>query len=101
MRITFTTRDNGPQNLLADCEILLEDEDMAGLRITGLALWSGKDGGVFVTLPSKKVGEKYHDYIRGLIDIAPVKALKARIVEAYHDWGGNEREPEPDDEVNF
>lgn len=102
MRLTFTKRDNGPRNLLADCELEIQDPHMPSVKITGLAVWSGREGGVYVTFPSKKVGEKYYDYIRGVGGFEPIKSLKARIVEEYHDWSGNERGPEPDDsEIRF
>lgn len=99
MKILFSKRDTGPANLLAECELILDDPDMPGVKIAGLTVWSSKEGaGVYITFPSRKTGEKYYDYIRGVGGFEPVKSLKSRIVEAYHYWSGNERDRSHNDE---
>jgi DNA-binding cell septation regulator SpoVG len=86
MKITFSEpRKGAPEHQLAEAELILEDPDMVGVKINGVVLWRGKQGGgCFVTLPSRKSGEKFWDYIRPVGgDWALIKALKGRIVAAY------------------
>jgi hypothetical protein len=78
-----------PANLLANVEILFAAGLLAGLRLTGIALWAAKAGDgrrfVSVTFPSRAVegdeGTRYFDHIRGKGE--DIKRLKAAIVEAY------------------
>ena len=78
-----------PANLLAHVEILFAAGLLAGLRLTGIALWAAKAGDgrrfVSVTFPARPVegeeGTRYFDHIRGAGE--DVKRLKAAIVEAY------------------
>lgn len=98
MKIKVYKNEKGhPENLLANVEIYL-DGSFAGLKITGISIWRGKDGvaGQFVTLPSKeysKDGErKFYEFLRSDgKDTAPLKHLKQHILEAWE----NENEPAP------
>jgi hypothetical protein len=78
-----------PANLLAHVEILFTAGLLAGLRLTGIALWAAKAGDgrrfVSVTFPSRAVegdeGMRYFDHVRGKGE--DIKRLKAAIVEAF------------------
>jgi hypothetical protein len=78
-----------PANLLANVEILFVAGLLAGLRLTGIALWAAKAGDgrrfVSVTFPARQVGgdegPRYFDHVRGSGE--DIKRLKAAIVEAY------------------
>ena len=89
MRVQFVARENGPERLVCEAEILFGDEGpLAGLKLVGFSLWKGADGEVYVTFPSRAFGagseRKYFDYLRsedGTLDT--VKRLKAWIVDEY------------------
>lgn len=85
MKITFKTRENGPERLLAEAEIEVGDADFTGLKLVGFSLWQGADGAIYVTVPSRASGtsenRKYFDYLRG--DIADVKRFKRAVVDAW------------------
>jgi hypothetical protein len=82
-----------PKNLLANAEIHFHTGLMAGLRITGIALWraypKGRDPFVSVTFPTRETengnGEiVYFDYLRGNVD--RLRNLKAQIVQTYEEF---------------
>jgi hypothetical protein len=89
MRVQFVARENGPERLVCEAEILFGDEGpLAGLKLVGFSLWKGADGEVYVTFPSRAFGagseRKYFDYLRsedGTLET--VKRLKAWIVDEY------------------
>jgi hypothetical protein len=88
MRVQFVTRENGPERLVCEAEILFGDGPLAGAKLVGFSLWKGPDGEVYVTFPSRAFGagndRKYFDYLRsvdGTLDT--VKRIKALIVEEY------------------
>lgn len=85
MKITFKTRENGPERLLAEAEIEVGDADFSGLKLVGFSLWQGADGDIYVTFPSRASGagenRKFFDYLRG--ELSDVKRFKAAIVDAW------------------
>jgi len=89
MRVQFVARENGPERLVCEAEILFGDDGpLAGLKLVGFSLWKGADGEVYVTFPSRAFGagseRKYFDYLRsedGTLET--VKRLKAWIVDEY------------------
>ena len=88
MRVQFVTRENGPERLLCEAEILFGDGLLAGMKLVGFSLWKGADGEVYVTFPSRAFGagndRKYFDYLRSVDGtLETVKRLKAWIVEEY------------------
>lgn len=89
MRVQFTHRDNGPERLECEAELLFDEVGpLAGLKLVGFSLWKSPDGEIYVTFPSRAFGagsdRRYFDYLRS-IDGTPVapKALKAWILDAY------------------
>jgi hypothetical protein len=88
MRVQFVARENGPERLVCEAEILFGDGPLAGMKLVGFSLWKGADGEVYVTFPSRAFGagseRKYFDYLRsedGTLET--VKRLKAWIVDEY------------------
>ena len=89
MRVQFVARENGPERLVCEAEIVFgESGPLAGTKLVGFSLWRGPDGEVYVTFPSRAFGagndRKYFDYLRSVDGtLETVKRLKAWIVEEY------------------
>ena len=89
MRVQFVARENGPERLVCEAEIVFgENGPLAGLKLVGFSLWRGPDGEVYVTFPSRAFGagndRKYFDYLRSVDGtLETVKRLKAWIVDEY------------------
>ncbi len=57
MRVQFVERENGPERLVCEAEIVFEEEGpLAGMKLVGFSLWRSPDGDVFVTFPSRAFG---------------------------------------------
>ena len=82
--------DDRPTHHLADVDLVLDEDPLAGLRVVGFAVWTHKNGapGMFVTLPSKPVenGEE-PGYFSFLQDVdrgaGRVQFLKEQILLAF------------------
>lgn len=82
MRVQFVEKDNGPERLVCDAEIVFEEGALAGMKLVGFAVWRGAEGDVYVTFPSRAFGtatdRKFFDYLRsaepGAADAAKVKS---------------------------
>lgn len=90
MRIDFVTKDNGPERLVCDAEVLFGEEagPLAGMKLVGFSLWRGSDGDVFVSFPSRAFGtgneRRYFDYLRSSDGLASdAKRVKDWILEEY------------------
>lgn len=90
MRVAFVTRENGPERLLCEAEVVFEKKDgnLAALKLVGFSLWKGPDGEVYVTFPSRAFGagsdRRYFDYLRSVEGTAePVKKFKQFILEEH------------------
>ena len=83
MRVQFVDKQNGPERLVCDAEVVFEDGPLAGMKLVGFSLWRSVDGDVYVTFPSRAFGtgteRKYFDYLRGA-DGTPAQA------RAVKDW---------------
>jgi hypothetical protein len=94
-----------PAKLLANVELAFASGLLAGLRMTGIALWKATTGDgrrfVSVTFPARAVeddGEtRYYDHLRGKGE--DIKRLKAAIVDAYRDHARAEGIEVPEDEA--
>jgi hypothetical protein len=89
MRVHFVERENGPERLVCEAELLFEDAGpLAGMKLVGFSLWRSPEGEVYVTFPSRAFGagsdRRYFDYLRSA-DAAPesVKRVKAWILEEF------------------
>ena len=83
MRIKFTQRENGPERLVTEAEILFDEPVLSGLKLVGFSLWKSPEGELYVTFPSRAFGSGSERSVEG--DAAPGKALKAAIVEAFRE----------------
>ena len=94
-----------PAKLLANAELLFLTGLLAGLRLTGIALWAATSGDgrrfVSVTFPARAVEEdgeiRYYDHVRGKGD--DIKRLKAALVEAYREHARTEGIEVPEDQA--
>jgi hypothetical protein len=90
MKIEFVKRENGPERLECEAEVVFEEGDgfLAGLRLVGFSLWRSPEGEVYVTFPSRAFGagsdRKYFDYLREQTFAAgSAKTLKGFICDSY------------------
>ena len=56
IRINFTRRENGPERLVAEAEILFDEPVLSGLKLVGFSLWKSPEGELYVTFPSRAFG---------------------------------------------
>ena len=90
MRVPFVTRENGPEKLVCDAEVVFGPEcgPLVGMKLVGFALWRGAEGDVYVTFPSRSFGvaneRKFFDYLRAAEGgAAEVKRVKEWILEEF------------------
>jgi len=88
LRVAFITRDNGPERLVCEAELIFLDGPLADMKLVGFCLWRGADGELYVTFPSRAfVGgteRRFFDYLRSVEGTpAEVRRVKAWIVEQY------------------
>ena len=88
MRVQFVTRENGPERLVCEAEIVFEEGPLSGTKLVGLSLWRGADGEVFVTFPARSFGvggeRRFFDFLRA-VDASgeTIKRVKAWVVDEY------------------
>lgn len=87
-RVVFTQRENGPERLLSEAEVMFLEGPLAGMKLVGFSLWQGADGDVYVTFPSRTFGagseRRYFDYLRSTSgEATDLKRVKAWIVDAF------------------
>ncbi len=86
--IAFVKRENGPERLVAEAELLFNTGLVGGMKLVGFSVWQSSEGELYVTFPSRAFGaggeRRFFDFLRSVNgDAAPAKALKQAIVEAY------------------
>ena len=68
MRVQFVRKDNGPERLVCEAEVVFEEEPLTGMKLVGFSLWKSPDGEVYVTFPSRAFGtgndRRFFDYLR-------------------------------------
>ncbi len=90
MRVNFVDRNNGPERLVCEAEVLFEEAGpLAGMKLVGFSLWKSPEGEVYVTFPSRAFGvggeRRFFDYLRSVEGQATdAKRVKAWILEEYH-----------------
>ena len=88
MRVLFINRENGPERLVCDAEVLFDEGPLVGMKLVGFSLWNGADGEIYVTFPSRAFGggteRRYFDYLRS-VEGTPAEArrVKAWLVEEW------------------
>ncbi len=90
MRVQFVSRDNGPERLVCDAEVVFEAEDgpLSGMKLVGFALWRSAEGEVSVTFPSRAFGtageRRFFDYLRSAEgNAADSRRIKDWILEEF------------------
>jgi len=90
MHVQFVSRENGPERLICEAEVLFGSDAgaLAGMKLVGFSLWRSAEGEVFVTFPSRAFGagtdRRYFDYLRSAEGAAAeVKRVKDWILEEY------------------
>jgi len=70
IQVHFVTRENGPERLVCEAEVIFEDGPLAGTKLVGFSLWRSAEGEVYVTFPSRAFGagseRRYFDYLRSV-----------------------------------
>ena len=88
MRVQFVTRDNGPERLLSEAEVVFQDGPLAGTKLVGFSVWRGQDGDALVTFPARSFGaggeRRFFDLLRAVdADGETIKRVKTWILEEY------------------
>src|SRR6187431_2614648 len=90
MRVQFVAKDNGPERLICDAELVFGEEagPLAGMKLVGFSLWTAAEGEVSVTFPSRAFGtageRRFFDYLRSVEGIAAdSRRVKDWILEEF------------------
>ena len=87
-RVDFIARENGPERLVCEAEVLFGNGPLSGMKLVGFCLWRSAEGEIYVTLPSRAFGagsdRRYFDYLRA-VDASgeTIKRVKAWILDEY------------------
>jgi hypothetical protein len=88
MQVQFVTRENAPERMVAEAEVIFDEGPLAGLKLAGFGLWKSPEGAVYVTFPARAFGagseRRYYDFLRpvdGNADAA--RRVKQWIRDAY------------------
>jgi len=101
MRVVFVERDNAPERLVCEAEVVFEAEagPLAGMKLVGFSLWRSPEGEVYVTFPSRAFGSgterRFFDFLRSVEGTAAdAKRVKAWILEMFSTRERPEASPE-------
>jgi hypothetical protein len=90
MRVVFVERDNAPERLVCEAEVVFEAEagPLAGMKLVGFSLWRSPEGEVYVTFPSRAFGagneRRFFDFLRSVEGTAAdSKRVKGWILEQF------------------
>lgn len=90
MRVQFVERENGPERLVCEAELVFDEAEspLLGMKLVGFSLWRSVEGEVFVSFPSRAFGvgseRRYFDYLRSVEGGgAEGKRVKAWILEQF------------------
>ena len=90
MRVVFVERENAPERLVCEAEVVFESESgpLAGMKLVGFSVWRSPEGEFYVTFPSRAFGagseRRFFDFLRSVEgEAASIKAVKQAIVDAY------------------
>ena len=50
MQVHFVARENGPERLVTEAEVLFDDGPLAGTKLVGFSLWKSPDGEIYVSV---------------------------------------------------
>ena len=90
MRVVLVERENAPERLVCEAEIVFEGESgpLSGMKLVGFSLWRSPEGEVYVTFPSRPFGSgsdrKFFDFLRSVEGTAAdARRVKAWILEQF------------------
>ena len=90
MRVQFVPRENGPERLVCEAEVVFGPEcgPLSGTKLVGFSLWRSAEGEVYVTFPARSFGlaseRKYYDYLRSAESgVSETKKVKEWILEEF------------------
>ena len=88
IRISFVARENSPERLVCEAELVFGTGLLAGMKLVGFSLWKSPEGEIYVTFPSRAFGagseRRFFDFLRSVEgEVAPARAVKQAIVDAY------------------
>lgn len=90
MRVVFVERENGPERLVCEAEIVFEQEsgELAGMKLVGISVWRSPEGELYVTFPSRAFGtggeRRFFDFLRSVEgQAADSKRVKAWLLEQF------------------
>ena len=71
MRVVFVERQNGPEKLACEAELVFDDDGpLAGMKLVGISVWKAEDGQFAVTFPARSFGaggeRRFFDYLRAV-----------------------------------
>ncbi len=85
--------EGAPANKVADAELLFHEGPLAGLKLTGFAVWTRKDGGLNITVPSRPYtahGEKKSfALLRPVADMTALDGVRTLVLAAYQAQAAN------------
>lgn len=91
MRVQFIERNNGPERLVCEAEIVFDDEasPLYGMKLVGFCIWRGADSDIYVTFPSRAIGvgteRRFFDYLRSTEgNVDDMRRVKRWILDAFH-----------------
>ena len=94
MRVQFVPRENGPEKLVCEAEVVFGPEcgALTGTKLVGFSLWRGPEGEVYVTFPARAFGlgheRKYFDYLRSADpNVSETRKVKEWILEEFRAAG--------------
>jgi len=88
MRVQFVQRENGPERLVCEAEVVFDEEPLAGMKLIGFSLWRSPEGEIYVTFPARAFGaaadRRYFDFLRSVQGTpGEVKRVKEWILEEF------------------
>lgn len=89
MKVVFVKRDDAPERLVCEAEIIFEEGPLAGTKLVGFSLWRSPEGEVYVTFPSRAFGagseRRFFDFLRSVDgnNAAAGKCVKTWVVDEY------------------
>ena len=88
MQVQFVARENGPERLVTEAEVIFDEGPLAETKLVGFSLWRSPEGEIYVTFPSRAFGagseRRYFDYLRAVDGTPdPIKRVKAWILDEY------------------
>ena len=78
VRIVFVERENSPERLVCEAELVFGSGLLAGMKLVGFSLWKSPEGELYVTFPSRAFGagseRRFFDFLRSVEgDAAPAR----------------------------